>query len=511
MVQRPEDCAEFWAVARLGGSALLVAMALGFWPKAANCAEPAMQNAGAESRELRAGPVRLKLADGQLRYVRLGDKEIIRRVYFAVRDDHWRTPMPQFTEYRVEDGQDHFTVHLSATCKLDQIDYRWTGTITGTPDGRVEFEAGGAPAADFRSNRIGFCILYGIPSLLGQPFTTEGPTAMAKGVFPQLASPSLVARQFRKLAYTTPQGMTVTTTVDGAVCDMEDQRNWGDTSWKEYAPLPYAYPIAPKGKELRQKVTITVAGFDSSARRTPEEQILLKLGNASPGLRIPRIVPADALKGAAGFSDVNMHRDRFKGQSQVVWAYTPAEHLPDRDNLMDNVPGVMYQAQAAHAFAPQAKLGVGPVSFAPEKWPGHEPPDSAPYAAAWAAGFVQYAAMGGVEQVAFELGHGPAEAIIRDLQSHQGQPVRVADSSRPDVPVSALSVEADGAQTVWVANRTGAPVEIMLEGLGGARQASLTQLSVEGQRKSERAADVIEGRMPLDLGPFEVLRISTAK
>src|SRR5205807_6976208 len=142
-------------------------------------------------------------------------------------------------------------------------------------------------------------------------------------------------------------------------------------------------------------------------------------------------------------------------------------------------------------------LGVEPVSFNASHWPGHEPKDFAPFAAAWATGFMQYAAMGGVEQVAFDFGNGPAESVLKDLQPHGGQPVRVAESSRPDVPVSGFSIASAEGQTVWVANPSTTPVQLMLEGLGGVPQASLTQLSVDGPPKAERAASIIEGRLPL--------------
>src|SRR4051794_3324508 len=35
-------------------------------------------------RHLRAGPITLKFQDGQLRYLRVGEKEMIRRIYFGV-------------------------------------------------------------------------------------------------------------------------------------------------------------------------------------------------------------------------------------------------------------------------------------------------------------------------------------------------------------------------------------------------------------------------------------------
>jgi hypothetical protein len=42
-------------------------------------------------RPLQAGPLSLEYEDGELRYVRLGGREVIRRWYVAVRDRNWGT------------------------------------------------------------------------------------------------------------------------------------------------------------------------------------------------------------------------------------------------------------------------------------------------------------------------------------------------------------------------------------------------------------------------------------
>src|SRR4051794_871857 len=44
-----------------------------------------------ESLSLRAGPLSLRYEEGGLRYIRLGDREVLRRVYVAVRDRNWGT------------------------------------------------------------------------------------------------------------------------------------------------------------------------------------------------------------------------------------------------------------------------------------------------------------------------------------------------------------------------------------------------------------------------------------
>ena len=63
---------------------------------------------------LRAGPVCLKIADGELRYLRVGGKEVIRRVYHAVRDKGWDTPMPVFKRMEIDKGSDHFEIRMEA-------------------------------------------------------------------------------------------------------------------------------------------------------------------------------------------------------------------------------------------------------------------------------------------------------------------------------------------------------------------------------------------------------------
>ena len=45
-----------------------------------------------EQVELRAGPLSVVFEDGGLRYIRYGDREVVRRIYVAVRDPSSSTP-----------------------------------------------------------------------------------------------------------------------------------------------------------------------------------------------------------------------------------------------------------------------------------------------------------------------------------------------------------------------------------------------------------------------------------
>ena len=129
---------------------------------------------------LRAGPIRLKFADGELRYLCVGDREIVRRVSFVVRDHYWDTAMPEFTKVSLDKREDSFAITLEAECRMATVDYAWRATITGSADGMITFDATGEAMSDFQSNRIGICLLYGAESLAGKPFEVvdaEGKTS----------------------------------------------------------------------------------------------------------------------------------------------------------------------------------------------------------------------------------------------------------------------------------------------------------------------------------------------
>ncbi len=54
-----------------------------------------------ERISLRAGPLSLTFEDGELRRVCMGSREVVRRVYVAVRDSYWNTIVPVISEVRV--------------------------------------------------------------------------------------------------------------------------------------------------------------------------------------------------------------------------------------------------------------------------------------------------------------------------------------------------------------------------------------------------------------------------
>ena len=58
----------------------------------------------AKSRRLTAGPLSVELDNGALRYVRLGEVEVLRAIAFLVRDENWGTYAPSIDKLVVRQG-----------------------------------------------------------------------------------------------------------------------------------------------------------------------------------------------------------------------------------------------------------------------------------------------------------------------------------------------------------------------------------------------------------------------
>jgi hypothetical protein len=258
---------------------------------------------------LRAGPVSAVLENGDLRYVRLGDVEIVRRLYVAIRDRNWDTIPPNYMTYRVHDEGDHFRVELAAEHVSADVDFAWSGSIEGSADGTIRYTLDGAPRNPFLRNRIGFCVLH--PSdLAGVPARTETPEGPVEGRFPDLISP----RQpfFDMQAITHPAGDNAKATIqfEGDLFEMEDQRNWTDASYKTYStPLRIPYPVeVDPSSHIIQTVTISVSGTlpkASTVAESPMPSVTVDFNDTKP---LPPIGFGAGLAGTISPDDMSRFR-----------------------------------------------------------------------------------------------------------------------------------------------------------------------------------------------------------
>lgn len=207
---------------------------------------------------------------GDLRYIALGNQEILRRVYIAVRDQVWGTVPPLLSNLMVSKSGSAFDITFDVDNKQADVDFFWHGKISGNTQGTIKFMMDGEARSTFTRSRIGFCVLHpsqcrGVDCQIGH-VTGKLETAS----FPSLIAPQRVVggqihpvypfADIRTLQYEVKPGVRAEIRFEGDGFEMEDQRNWTDASFKTYCtPLHLPFPIeVPKGTRVSQSITLTL-------------------------------------------------------------------------------------------------------------------------------------------------------------------------------------------------------------------------------------------------------------
>jgi len=247
-------------------------------------------------RELRAGPLTALLEDGDLRYIRVGGVEVVRRIYVAVRDEVWNTIPATYSDLAYDIAPDHFTVRLHAQHRYQRIDVDWVGTITGLADGTIRYAMDAVANNAFRYCKIGFNIHHP-PQEAGCAYRARGPEGTSSGVLPVLIEPqrneagrlTALFPPYDALEIDQEDGLTVRFRFEGDLFEMQDHRNWTDGNYKSYGtPLSIPWPMdATSGERFHQVVSVSVAGTPARPRADAREA-RLDLGR-SANQSLPRI------------------------------------------------------------------------------------------------------------------------------------------------------------------------------------------------------------------------------
>jgi len=244
-----------------------------------------------ESVSLRAGPLSLSFVAGEIRYIRLGSREILRRVYVAVRDRNWRTVPSSLLEFTKTVDRESFELHFEVENKKDEIDFCWQGCVTGHSNGSIVFTMEGCARSAFWQNRIGFCVLHPSVEWAGASCLIETVDGdHVAGEFPLHISPGTVFSKIRAISHEVFPGIRADLRLEGSHYEMEDQRNWSDASYKTYCPplkLPFPSEIEA-GSTFSQAVTLTFKG-DTSGVSAPvaDGPVVIRMGERNGAL--PRI------------------------------------------------------------------------------------------------------------------------------------------------------------------------------------------------------------------------------
>lgn len=302
------------------------------------------------SQLLRAGEAQVTLEAGQLRHLRIGGVEAIRAVSFLVRDRDWGTVDPAITDLAVDGGRVTYaaryamgTGHLDARITLTLTEGSLTAEVVATAHGSVE------------TNRAGFTVLHPIEGVAGAPVRVGHPDGSVEDArFPTLIEPW---QPFKDITALTHQagGLRIDCRLEGDVFEMEDQRQWGDASFKTYnrpLALPWPYTIRD-GQALRQTVRVTWTPAPAAA---PVPPIRAQL----PGAAFPEtalaLTAADARRAAANPDDLRRTgAQRVLCHLDIAAGHGLAE-LQAFAVLQAAVPGLAYDLELIAACPPDGDL-----------------------------------------------------------------------------------------------------------------------------------------------------------
>jgi hypothetical protein len=258
-------------------------------------------------RMLQAGAISAVFDNGALRYIKLGETEVLRAIAFLVRDENWGTFTPEISDLKIRQGKSDFRVTYEARCKDAKRSLSYRAEISCGADGALRFDATALPETEFLTNRTGFIVLHPLTGVAGYPVEVEHVDGRkVKDKFPAIINPIQPFFGIRSLRHKVAPGIFATCRMEGDTFEMEDHRNWTDASFKTYVrPLadPWPYTLR-KGVEIKQSVSLAFSGKlprpKRAGRPKPVAIALGRSGGALPaiGVSIPEAEADAALANA---------------------------------------------------------------------------------------------------------------------------------------------------------------------------------------------------------------------
>ena len=212
-------------------------------------------------KRLQAGLVTAAYENGFLRRISYGDREIVRMIYFALRDHNWNTLPHHVENESIVAEADRFNITYDSRHTLEgRTILEWKSRIQGNADGSIVFEISGTMRETFRKNRAGFCVLHPL-NILGQECTlTHADGAVTRKIFPADVDPENPFKNLRSMRWASA-GSDFILEFEGDTFETEDQRNWSDASFKTFCtPLDKPFPVQmTAGEKVFQRIVFRPA------------------------------------------------------------------------------------------------------------------------------------------------------------------------------------------------------------------------------------------------------------
>ncbi|WP_233092559.1 hypothetical protein [Paracoccus sp. IB05] len=237
-----------------------------------------------EAEVIRHVDVSLGFQDGALRHIRVGGTEIIRQIAFLVRDRDWGTVRPEIGAVGRETRGGDLLLRFPMIFRSNGAEQHVSLSLTiGATS--LTFAAESRISGMFETNRTGFTVLHPITGVADAPVrVTHSDGSVDHSRFPDLIEPWQPFMDIAQLEHEA-NGLTISCAFAGDTFEMEDQRQWGDASYKTYnRPLALPWPYQLTGADrLRQSVTLRWSGAGIAARARPA---VIPAGTVFPDLAL---------------------------------------------------------------------------------------------------------------------------------------------------------------------------------------------------------------------------------
>ncbi len=250
------------------------------------------------------------------------------------------------------------------------------------------------------------------------------------------------------------------------------------------------------------------------------------------------------------FTELNRKRPPVEALDFVCHTSCPMVHASDDITAMENLEAVPHIIKSTRAFAGDLPYRVGPGTIGARDNPYGEASTPNPQngrlalarmdprqrgllGAAWNLGYVAHMARGHVEAVAlsapvgefgiiyakmdyeqpwYDLRDGgvyPAYRVIKGMAAAAGKPMLATELSEP-ASVQAVAYRDRDRTIIWLANLTGEPQQVVIDGFDGKR-GMLAEMDLDSFIAATAGTDDLEAREApigqLDLGAYAVARL----
>lgn len=276
-------------------------------------------------RRLSAGRLRLDFSNGKIANICFNGRVLISEVYFALRDYNWGTIPFEIQNFVINESADSFKIRFIASHEQGNIKFNWCGKIEGTAQSEIVYSFDGTAQSDFLRNRIGFCVLHpaNCAGMRVKIKHSGGSCELAK--LPEQIAAHQPFTDIKSIT-TYPEAKTgIEVIFDGAVFEMEDQRNWTDASFKTYCtPLSLPFPAQVKcGDSVSQSITIKLLSESEAHKENAVTEPRIAFWGeefsgkeVSLGSCITKPMTARQMDEVRGLRFTHLRYDYFFGKSQ---------------------------------------------------------------------------------------------------------------------------------------------------------------------------------------------------